>query len=110
MFRPVKCPDNCVYLMTVNGEEPMCGFLLQTDTMRGCDPGPGCTRYVGKIKKRRGCKSKRLTWDADRGRQLWEQGYTDTRIAKEVGTSTGNITSYRRRKWGARNKGPGPAR
>ena len=105
MFQPVKCPENCWYLQRINGYDPMCGYFLTTDTVRGCDPGPGCKRYIPRVDKVRGYKSKRMTWDAEKGRKLWEEGYTDAQIAKAVCTRIENVTAFRRRRWGKRNKG-----
>lgn len=103
MFQVVPCPDNCVYLQTINGKGSICGYLLETNQMRGCDPGPGCLRYVAKKEKIRGYKSRKPKWDVEKGRRMWESGCTDTQIAKELGIDRGTVTAYRRRCWGEKN-------
>lgn len=104
MFEPVKCPKDCVYRMIVVDGTYMCGFILVEDELRGCDPGPGCTRY------RTGTKAKttftikprgvRATWDTDAGYRMYLEGKTDRQIADALGMgSARKISEYRKRQW-----------
>ena len=98
-FKPAICPDDCIYLQTVNGNELMCGYMLMTDELRGCDPGYGCKRYVGKLEKLRGYKKSKPKWDVDQGKRMWLAGCSDGKIAKAMAVSRGTVRQYRRRKW-----------
>lgn len=50
------CPSDCKYLMMLKGKPGQktthCGYILfPGNGSRGCDPGPGCTRYEPKKRK-----------------------------------------------------------
>lgn len=51
------CPEDCKYLMWCHGKGGEkrimhCGYILfPGNGSRGCDPGPGCTRYEPKERK-----------------------------------------------------------
>lgn len=106
-FKPVKCPPGCRYSMCSHafGKETVkhCGYILHTGERRGCDPGPGCTRY------RRGgrlgnCTHIRLggpkfAWDEPAGKRMWLEGKTDRQIADALGTRRDNVGRVRRLKW-----------
>ena len=100
-FKPAKCPEDCAFRIVVNGGHlPMCGYLGYTGELRGCDPGPGCKRYLKWRTQRRG---KAATWDVETGRKMWTEGYCDSHIAKKLGVSRETVAEYRRRNWGAVN-------
>lgn len=110
MFEPEECPADCRYLMQVHSglKEKVvhCGYILLTERMRGCDPGPGCRAYepgkrlsksVGRtVKTNRGPK---FTWDERTGFRMWLEGATDREIADELGVSRDLVGDTRRRKW-----------
>lgn len=98
-FVPAKCPDDCVYLMMLNGNTPMCGYFLKTDELRGCDPGIGCKRYVGLNEDMKAAKHRKTTWDVVNGKKLWEAGWKDSMIAEVMRVSPDAVKSYRRRVW-----------
>lgn len=97
MFEPKKCPGDCIYMIQANGCEHLCNYIFQAHEMRGCDPGPDCKRYVGSEAKRN--KLRKPSWDAGRGRQMWEQGCKDRQIAETLGVKVGTVGNYRRRVW-----------
>lgn len=104
MFEPVKCPKDCVYRMNFHYGMTMCGYILITERMRGCDPGPGCIRYTTGTKKKnvlcvkpRGVKA---SWDTDAGYRMYLEGKTDRQIADALGMgSVRKISEYRKRHW-----------
>lgn len=125
MFKPVKCPPGCVYSMVAGGAtdgvcSQHCGFILYTGQLRGCDPGPGCTRYRtgrrcgsipgvqavvaegnvirpdGTIRRAGGRK---FTWDEQAGKRMWLEGKTDRQIADALGIRRDTVGDCRRRKW-----------
>ena len=94
-----KCPEDCVYRKLINGSYwPTCEYLFMANEMRGCEPGPGCKRYM------RRSRHKAPTWDVEKGRKLWEQGYTDGQISKILGVRRGTVAGYRERNWGEINR------
>lgn len=115
-FTPVKCPPGCAYAMLDHGEEH-CGYVLLANQMRGCDPGPGCTRYrKGHFRQPAPMRVKdparresRISdnprkhappgWDVARGRQLWVDGWTNIRIAAELGISDASVQRRKARYW-----------
>lgn len=94
------CPEDCIYRETVNGSGINCGFLLATGKMRGCEPGPGCLRYVG---RNPGCITgyhhKKPKWDTAEGRRMWEAGRSIREIAEKVGVHVETVRSYMKRNW-----------
>lgn len=51
-FTPAKCPPGCKYaqVLDVEGNQTRyhCGYILQTGSPRGCDPGTWCNKYTPK--------------------------------------------------------------
>jgi hypothetical protein len=80
----------------------MCGYLGYTGELRGCDPGPGCKRYL-KWRNHHN-RGKAPTWDVETGRKMWSEGYSDSYIGKKLGVSRETVAEYRRRNWGAVNR------
>lgn len=105
MFKPAKCPEDCVYRQVVSTEVPMCGYLFKTGQMRGCDPGPGCRRYVGLNEDLKHAKHRKTTWDTVKGKQMWEEGCSDSQIAKALGVKRNTVSTYRKRCWGEKKNG-----
>ena len=97
-FVPAKCPEDCVYIKRIHGD-PMCGYLEITDELRGCDPGIGCKRYVGKNEDLKAARHRKTTWDVVNGKKLWQAGWKDSMIAKVMRVSPDAVRSYRRRVW-----------
>lgn len=97
-FKPAKCPEDCIYIQRIHGN-PMCGYLEITDELRGCDPGIGCKRYVGKNEDLKAARHRKVTWDVTTGKKLWEAGWKDSMIAKVMRVSPDAVKSYRRRVW-----------
>lgn len=97
-FKPAKCPEDCVYIQRIHGN-PMCGYLDITGELRGCDPGIGCRRYVGKNEDLKAARHRKVTWDVTTGKKLWEAGWKDSMIAKVLRTSPDAVRSYRKRVW-----------
>lgn len=102
-FKPAKCPVDCWYRQTISGGVPLCGYVLVEGELRGCDPGPGCKRYVGKNKNLEQTKHRRVTWDVDGGKKLWQAGWKDNLIAKALGIRREAVRSYRVRVWEKEN-------
>ena len=49
-------------------------------------------------------RAPRIVWDTAKARQLWDEGLGDKRIARQLGTTPGAISGYRRRnKWPLRH-------
>lgn len=102
-FEPAKCPEDCAFRVVINGGYfPMCGYMSYTGELRGCDPGPGCKRYIKW--RTRYKKGKSPTWDVDKGKKLWQEGYSDSQIGKQLGVSRGAVAGYRQRNWGDINR------
>ena len=100
-----KCPEDCVYRKLINGSHwPTCEYLLMANEMRGCEPGPGCKRYVGQVDRIRGYKHRKPIWDVEAGKKLWEEGYTDGQIASTLGAKRQTVSEYRKRNWGEINR------
>lgn len=49
----------------------------------------------------------RAGWDTEKGYRLWIQGWTMKKIAKELGTSPGNVFQVKRRTWEPRMRAEG---
>ncbi len=95
--------EGCAYAVLLSGEW-YCDYLLTTGHRRPCPPGEGCTVRVEEKKDPKQtwkeCPPvKGRTWDTEKARALYEQGYTDARIAAEVG-ATGTAVGFWRRKLG----------
>lgn len=100
MFKPVKCPEDCYYLQTANGGSvQVCGYLFITHEMRGCDPGFGCKRYVGKNEDLKNARHRKTTWDVVKGKEMWKAGYKDSQISKALKVKPDTVRAYRRRVW-----------
>lgn len=103
-FVPAKCPDDCLYLQMFESKRCMCGYFLITGELRGCDPGPGCKRYVGLNADEKAAKHRRVKWDVVTGKKLWEAGWKDSMIAKVMRVKPDTIKAYRLRVWEAEKK------
>ncbi len=97
MFEPKKCREDCVYQVVCGDGVKMCTYIFQKHEMRGCDPGPGCTRYAKQKKKN--CGHKKATWDVAEGKRMWERGCTDRQIGEALGAKPETVRGYRRRVW-----------
>lgn len=73
-----------------------CDYIFLEDRPRPCPPGDGCTV---RITRKDRIPMKKPTWDTEAGRQMWQDGKTDTEIADAFGISTGAVTSYRLKHW-----------
>ena len=98
-FKPRKCPEDCHYLRTIEGEKKMCGYIFETGQMRGCDPGLGCNKYVGLNEDLKAARHRKTTWDVVNAKKLWQAGWKDSMIAKVMRVSPKTIGAYRRRVW-----------
>ncbi len=113
-FVPQKCRPGCRYAMAMTSraegtELRGCGYLLQTGKMRGCDPGPECSRYQRGQRRQRGSgaglrnygqkQGPKFKWDAEAGRRMWLEGKTDREIADALGTRRDNVGFVRRKYW-----------
>ena len=103
-FVPAVCPDDCVYRATVNGQLPSCNYVFVKGELRGCDPGPGCKRYLSKHGHREPRKGKAPTWDVETGKKMYDAGYTDNEIGKALGVKRETVREYGRRNWGPPNR------
>lgn len=90
------CPKDCIYLQNVHGEIMCCSYILNTSKMRGCDPGPGCKRYVGMRKRP---NRRKPGWDTATGKRMWLEGKSDREIADALGVRRDTVGEYRRRVW-----------
>lgn len=99
-----QCPDDCWYLKSFGGHWPYCDYWAMEDRMRGCEPGPGCKRYVARHTPYKSHRGKAPTWDVETGRKMWEEGYTDAQIGKELGVRRDTVAGYRERNWGQLNR------
>lgn len=115
-FEPANCPPGCAYAMTDHGV-PHCGYILLAHQRRGCDPGPNCKRYRNghmrpptpmrvkdPAKRRRRISDKpRKTippsWDVAEGRRLWEDGWSNSRIAGELGVCESSVQRRKAKYW-----------
>ena len=41
----------------------------------------------------------KATWDTKKAKGMWQAGFSDTDIAKEVGTTAASVSYYRRKYW-----------
>lgn len=102
--------ESCIYHGYAAGQV-VCEYILHTKRRRPCPAEPGCAVYVkigsaGKQKcatdvspeyKWGSEKVKKRSWDAERARQLYEEGWSDEKIAQEVGTTRAAIATWRSR-------------
>lgn len=104
-FRPAKCPPGCKYQMAISGSgEEMtrhCGYILIADQMRGCDPGPGCSRYTkgGRTHQYRVRQKRGYSWDERMGFRMYLDGKTDRQIADALGVRRELVGETRRKHW-----------
>ena len=103
-FVPAKCPADCVYRTVIHGSTVMCGYLHMTGELRGCDPGKGCKRYIGKHTQYMDFKRRAPIWDVELGRKMWAEGYSDSQIGKKLGVARETVARYRQRNWGEINR------
>ena len=102
-----ECPPDCRYSMKSNSTgdgraHRHCGYILMAGKVRGCDPGAGCVRYDNGRRPRRAMavKDRRpYAWDIARGRKLWQQGWTQGAIARELGISQASVERRVRLHW-----------
>lgn len=89
------------YYGTHTGELWVCDYILMTGHRRPCPPGEGCTVRIEAAQdrkrawKERNTMSKR-TWDTGRARKLYDDGWSDARIAAELGTKPNAVAFWRR--------------
>lgn len=108
------CPQDCVYIQRCGGVYN-CGYIFEENHSRGCEPGPGCLWYrkkgdeapnLLKLPKERPAKGERrpdprLKWNAEAGRQMFLEGYSDREIAEELGAPLRSVQNQRRKHWGS---------
>lgn len=101
MSTTAECKKPCVYL-DKNG---VCNYYLETGKRRPCECGAGCTVRVAEIKKRtinqicysdRPTKSRKyhVTWDTQKGLEMWIANYRTEEIAAEVGIAQSTLNKY----------------
>lgn len=124
-----QCPPDCAYTMRFStaGDGIIhrhCGYILKAGQMRGCEPGPGCTRYQGggaatpaamsvkapKARVPRPAPIKRKPrlpqWDTRKGYELYRQGLSTGRIAEVMGVGLYAVQYYRQKYWNHGKLGP----
>jgi hypothetical protein len=84
-------------MIRANGCEYLCNYIFMTHQRRGCDPGPGCKRYVSSKMKR--AKLRKASWDTEAGKKLWGKGWKDRQIGEKLGVRVETVGCYRRRVW-----------
>ncbi len=98
----------CAYLGDTYGGKS-CDYLYITGRRRPCPVGKGCTVRARKKAKRGSCETprreksktpgrreyKRL--DQSRARELYEEGWSDRRIAKTLGVHADTVRRWRKR-------------
>lgn len=90
----------CAYAVCLSGAW-CCDYLSITGHCRPCPPGEGCTvRKAAEMDPKRKWKGdipvKGQTWDTEKARALYEQDWSDARIAKEVGTTAASVARWRK--------------
>lgn len=86
----------CAYAVCLSGEW-YCDYLQIVGHRRPCPPGEGCTvRKEGNLTKKGNAFMKRREWDTEKARALYEQDWSDARIAEEVGTNTAAVARWRK--------------
>ena len=84
----------CIYY----GKSTMtCDYILIEGHSRPCPAGVGCTAKITKkdVKKNMG----KPRWDTALGKQMWEQGMSDSQIAKHFGIAANTVLHQRRSYW-----------
>ena len=84
----------CVYYATTTMS---CDYIFIEDKCRPCPAGAGCTARILKkdVKKKMG----KPRWDIAQGKQMWEQGMSDSQIAKHFGIAANTVLHQRRSYW-----------
>ena len=74
-----------------------CDYIFIEDKCRPCPAGTGCTVRILKkdVKKKMG----KPRWDIALGKQMWEQGMSDSQIAKHFGIAANTVLHQRRSYW-----------
>ena len=74
-----------------------CDYIFMEDHSRPCPAGSGCTARILKkdVKKKMG----KPRWDIALGKQMWEQGMSDSQIAKHFGIAANTVLHQRRSYW-----------
>lgn len=74
-----------------------CDYIFMEDHSRPCPAGAGCTARILKkdVKKKMG----KPRWDIALGKQMWEQGMSDSQIAKHFGIAANTVLHQRRSYW-----------
>ena len=74
-----------------------CDYILIVGHPRPCPAGAGCTARILKkdVKKKMG----KPRWDIAQGKQMWEQGMSDSQIAKHFGIAANTVLHQRRSYW-----------
>lgn len=74
-----------------------CDYILIVGHPRPCPAGAGCTARILKkdVKKKMG----KPRWDIAKGKQMWEQGMSDSQIAKHFGIAANTVLHQRRSYW-----------
>ncbi len=74
-----------------------CDYIFMEDHSRPCPAGAGCTARIIKkdVKKKMG----KPRWDIALGKQMWEQGMSDSQIAKHFGIAANTVLYQRRSYW-----------
>ena len=99
-----ECPPDCIYAMKLATTSQgwchrHCGYILKTDQSRGCEPGKNCTRYDNGSNGGALVKSVGPAWNVALGRELWQQGVPQRKIAEQLGTSTASVERRVRLYW-----------
>ena len=108
MTHPCK---GCVDASRIYGtRQYVCDFLLHTGRARSliCPPGAACTmkstkpRSLDDIKPE--TRGRRICWDTQMGMWLYQQGLSDSEIARRVGTTRQCVRAWRVRRGLTTNK------
>lgn len=93
------CPPRCKYA-GVAGGWLCCDYWIIEDKLRGCEGGKNCEKYtkidnrVKKSPKRRDYPEK-LSFSADKARELLAQGLSDRAVAEQLGVKKGLLKRWR---------------
>lgn len=90
------CDPNCLPCIYYGKITCTCDYILIAGHPRPCPAGAGCTVKTTKKDVKQMGKPR---WDTEQGKKMWEQGMSDSEIARHFHIAANTVLHQRRSYW-----------